>query len=1133
MLSKSSARLDFRSDRGTTLVSTLAAMVVGVLVLGGLFTFWLNSTKSADRNQDTSQQEAAALRVLNGVAGDVTSADKLVYASDQKIVVQRRDATGKFVRVRYAMDKTVATNIKVTRTTNKDVPAATANAASFDAANELASFPSTVAPQVIASKAKDLTMFTYFAKTGAALPAGVLDSTAVKTAQRVDISFRADAGRGYVELKSKASLGRPAATGTGNDPTMPGLQCPDPNGSTLALNSENQVVVNWTRVSDADEYLIIKNGSPLGPFPSNAPAYSFVDKSPKPGQTNTYRIQPMAGGDANATCVVRSILVPLTAPNVTGALTNSDADMRLTWPAVTGADSYTVYSRNADPITMASTETWTGTNVGNVTAWTDSPGLGKAKEYYVVANAPGATSPKSNQFPLLNKPKSPDVLANPTDYSVNTVLPGAMDSSTRSFYLRRVQAPANGSAPAGSTVGTLVNTLPYPKATDTVRDALIANPGVENPDQSMLGYDYWYSAQAVNVGPRTSAGGDTTVYSAASPYGTAAKALQFPSDPVTVATGSEANPLGTNKASWSGGRGATGYELWKTYKNVKGTYESAAGTKYWGVGPATSWTDTDPDLNKRGTRHFYMALGINATGYSPGQKVGRTDRAAAYQSPRAVPVSYNFGKQPTDATNITGPQNQPEGNRYEVDWIFENGGWSPDYPQENQPADYAFCAEAAADCKYVTKVNGNVVKVAGPGDKQFAGYASGYGVRDNVTVSACNKGGCSDGSMNVLTYPGPFAINSIDAGAANIYAYQRGFDQANARDWKFSSNEALAPSKNGFASTTFGWSPSEGAGGYVGSRYQQNAYGLYDEKSVNTGLGLSTGRWLANSSVQYRVQVLAYNAWDGNLTRYGNAPRGEKDFYGKQIWFGVVQMPAAQMARVENVRKCYREGNYAVRNSTFGSRLTYSDSTWDPTLTSYQSYGNVGGVSHWATRGTVPNPYVDANGTSSGWNSTTDSKLDKVIRYSNWKLMNAPELGIGHGFVAGPYGNPIASGAGSFGLFQEDLNDAAGSAGSYIVHGLRADSPTAGSDWGNGAGVYWIDVDYRQVQLTDSSDGLCGVTNKPYEWTLVVNGGSLQRRGAPERLVPVGLGYYNAPTGGQYSRATYGNVIGYPEAEQP
>ena len=947
-------RAETRLDAGSTLVSTLAAMVVGILVIGGLSLFWLNSTKSASRNGDVSNQEASALRVLNGVAGDINSADSLIYASEQAIVAERDDATGKIIRTRYLLDKTTDTsNFKIVRTINKNSPTGTyAESTTFPASG----VGTTSNP--VAQKAKDVPLFNYFTKDGDDVAGIVLDSVAIKTVQRVDINFKADAGKGYVELSSKASLGEPAAAGDGDDPPQsPGLQCPSPSTAVYNAATDN-VDVSWSKASDVDNYYVIRNGNtvtPLGPIADGPATFTYSDTTAPQGQTNTYRVEPRNSGDANPGCVVRSVNVPPSTPVVSGKLesstsaTGTDSVMSLSWTAVSGASSYLINYRTVDPKTLASSAGFSAVRVYGTT-YQFAPGLDQAREFYVRADSPVGLSPPSPSFKLLSKPSAPaltSTAARVTGYSQNTFSWSPTPSSTSYYVYRYSNRPGYTYLP-----------LTYTFTATTYTDVL--SPGGTSAPQDWLGYTYHYLVYSVNNGPRSFNGTSAVtgkIYGNFTNYSNYFD--QYPADPGPVtATGSEVNADGTNNAKWGAGRGAETYKLYRTWKNGTGTYADNGGHWAATVGNVLTYNNVGVP---RGTRTYYKSVASNATGVSPNFYLGNTEDTTtndAYQLPGEVATPDFFWGEAMPNLND---------NKFYLQWWYNQ----PRYPDAGNPDDAKFCVvNSTTLCSYQiwrgvndTAVPTNIYNLAArtstvENNASYTGTATGWGASNSMTVKACNPGGCSDGDVKkiVNTYPAAFEQTaSLDQSYGDADGVTNDRDVDSGITTSNHGNRDIAPQimtdiqsfndSGGVSSTDqkrlqgkirMRWTKSTGAVSYD-----------YDRQAVNDPANNGAGRTIAAKSAgnnlytpfdsatpgatyNYFVYAIAANG----LSREWDAPLADTNRWSGWQKYASVLSPSTTPEIVLNKALCmvyYASPNDRI-DGKWGSIMIWDRGTIDPTV---------------------------------------------------------------------------------------------------------------------------------------------------------------------------------------------------------
>jgi fibronectin type 3 domain-containing protein len=136
-----------------------------------------------------------------------------------------------------------------------------------------------------------------------------------------------------------------------------------PTGLT-ATAGVGQVTVSWTAVSGATSYQLYR-GTTLVASPTTT---SYVDTSLTAGTAVSYTVKAVNAGGTSAASAAASATPTLAAP--TGlAATAGNAQVALTWTAVTGATSYNVYS-GATLLGSVTTTTYTNTGLTNGTAYT-------------------------------------------------------------------------------------------------------------------------------------------------------------------------------------------------------------------------------------------------------------------------------------------------------------------------------------------------------------------------------------------------------------------------------------------------------------------------------------------------------------------------------------------------------------------------------------------------------------------------------------------------------------------------------------------------------------------------------------------------------------------------------------------
>ena len=170
---------------------------------------------------------------------------------------------------------------------------------------------------------------------------------------------------------------------------MPQMAAPNAPTNLLATAGNAQVSLTWSSVATATSYKILRNGVQVG----TSNTASYTDTGLTNGTSYTYTVKATnAGGDSVASSSASATPVPpvskLATP--TGLTANTATSLntgafRLSWNAVSGATSYTIYKNGTLLGTSAST---TYTPV--------SPGTG-AKNSYTVMATNGTAASNSDQ----------------------------------------------------------------------------------------------------------------------------------------------------------------------------------------------------------------------------------------------------------------------------------------------------------------------------------------------------------------------------------------------------------------------------------------------------------------------------------------------------------------------------------------------------------------------------------------------------------------------------------------------------------------------------------------------------------------------------------------------------------------
>ena len=151
-----------------------------------------------------------------------------------------------------------------------------------------------------------------------------------------------------------------ASTGVTATPQVPAPGVPTGLAATAGVG---QVTVTWTAVSGATSYQLYR-GATLVASPTTT---SYVDTSLTAGTAVSYTVKAVNAGGSSAASAAVSATPTLAAPTGLTA-TAGNAQVALTWTAVTGATSYNVYS-GATLLGSVATTSYTNTGLTNGTAY--------------------------------------------------------------------------------------------------------------------------------------------------------------------------------------------------------------------------------------------------------------------------------------------------------------------------------------------------------------------------------------------------------------------------------------------------------------------------------------------------------------------------------------------------------------------------------------------------------------------------------------------------------------------------------------------------------------------------------------------------------------------------------------------
>jgi fibronectin type 3 domain-containing protein len=359
-------------------------------------------------------------------------------------------------------------------------------------------------------------------------------------------------------------------------------QVPAPGIPTNVGISAGDKIVNltWSAVSGATSYDIYrattKGGEGTTPYLTGVTTASYSDSGVVDGTTYYYEVSAVNGGGQSAVSSEVSATPQVPAPGAPTnlAATASDAQVSLTWSAVSGATSYDIY-RSTTKGGEGTTPYLTGVTISSYT----NSGLTDGTTYYYEVSAvnAGGQSPVSSEVsatPQVPAPGAPTNLAATAGDTQVSLTWSAVTGATSYDIYRSTTKGGEGSTPylTGVTTNSYTNT------------------GLTD------GTTYYYEVSAVN------AGGQSGVSNEAS----ATPQVPAPSAPTNLvaAAGNAQITL-----TWTAAAGATKYDLFRS------TTAGGEGSTPYKMGlTTTSFTDTGL---VNGTTYYYKVVAINAGGQSP------------------------------------------------------------------------------------------------------------------------------------------------------------------------------------------------------------------------------------------------------------------------------------------------------------------------------------------------------------------------------------------------------------------------------------------------------------------------------------------------------------------------------------
>jgi fibronectin type 3 domain-containing protein len=153
--------------------------------------------------------------------------------------------------------------------------------------------------------------------------------------------------RYYYRIRAVNNSGESGLSFTKNAITLPAI----PAGASAAGVSSSCIVITWPAVTGAASYKIYRNSVDTGAFQlaGSATRDTFSDTSLSAATTYYYKISAVnSSGESGPSASCSAITKKLPTPNNVSAAAVSSSGITITWTAVAGAASYTVYRSTND-----------------------------------------------------------------------------------------------------------------------------------------------------------------------------------------------------------------------------------------------------------------------------------------------------------------------------------------------------------------------------------------------------------------------------------------------------------------------------------------------------------------------------------------------------------------------------------------------------------------------------------------------------------------------------------------------------------------------------------------------------------------------------------------------------------------
>ncbi len=398
----------------------------------------------------------------------------------------------------------------------------------------------------------------------------------------------------YVVVKAKNTIGSGFSVNSSNELSqITPVVAP---ASLVATLSSGDINLTWGSVTGASSYSIYRSttsGSFSTPLATGLTSATYADTTTSSGTTYYYVVSAFNGAESANSSQVS--IKPIDAFSISSASVASSTSIVLTWPAVTGADSYDVkYGTNPASLTTLATQTSPKTFTG----------LSANTTYYFVVIAKNAVGSGSSESSAQVSAKTP------------TAAPGPVSASATPSQIALSWPAVTGATSYNIYRGTSAGarTLLASAATNSYNDGAVSN-----------GTDYFYTVRATNGAEST----DSTEVSAK-----AIGVISISSTSVLSSTSIQIN--------WNSAAGADSYDV------KYGTNPASLTTL---TGQTSPKTFTGLTTN---TTYYFIVVGKNTTGAGTNYSSAQTSATTAFGAPSGLATSGTPGQVALSWNSVSG-----------------------------------------------------------------------------------------------------------------------------------------------------------------------------------------------------------------------------------------------------------------------------------------------------------------------------------------------------------------------------------------------------------------------------------------------------------------------------------------------